>query len=100
MRMVVAEIPLSAQPMETARWLIEGALHADLWADVDRGRVVGSLEHVPQGERQRQRVASAKVRLYCTKSGSPAWMVSPWRETAQRLRPLRTWGCTETMLSA
>jgi hypothetical protein len=40
MRMLAAEIPLSAQPMETARWLMEGELHADLRADVDRGRVV------------------------------------------------------------
>jgi hypothetical protein len=40
MRMLAAEIPLSAQPMETARWLMEGELHADLRAEVDRGRVV------------------------------------------------------------
>ncbi|HVG60258.1 MAG TPA: hypothetical protein VNA24_16995 [Hyalangium sp.] len=40
MRMLAAEIPLSAQPSETARWLMEGELRADLRADVDRGRVV------------------------------------------------------------
>ena len=40
MRMLAAEIPPSAQPMETARWLMEGELHADLRAEVDRGRVV------------------------------------------------------------
>ncbi len=41
MRMLAAEIPHSAQPMETARWLMEGELHADLQADVDNsGRVV------------------------------------------------------------
>jgi hypothetical protein len=40
MRMLAAEIPHSAQPMETARWLMEGELHADLRAEVDRGRVV------------------------------------------------------------
>jgi hypothetical protein len=40
MRMLAAEIPLSAQPMETARWLMEGEFHAALRAEVDRGRVV------------------------------------------------------------
>jgi hypothetical protein len=40
MRMLAAGIPQSAQPMETARWLMEGELHADLRAEVDRGRVV------------------------------------------------------------
>jgi hypothetical protein len=40
MRMLAAEIPLSAQPMETARWLMEGELHADLRAEVERERVV------------------------------------------------------------
>jgi hypothetical protein len=40
MRMLAAEISPSAQPMETARWLMEGELHADLRAEVDRGRVV------------------------------------------------------------
>jgi hypothetical protein len=40
MRMLAAEIPLSAQPMETARWLMEGELHANLRAEVERERVV------------------------------------------------------------
>jgi hypothetical protein len=40
MRMLAAEIPHSTQPMETARWLMEGELHADLRAEVDQGRVV------------------------------------------------------------
>jgi hypothetical protein len=40
MRMLAAEIPLSTQPMQTARWLMEGELHADLRAEVERGRVV------------------------------------------------------------
>jgi hypothetical protein len=40
MRMLAVEILPSAQPMETARWLMEGGLQADLRAEVDRGRVV------------------------------------------------------------
>jgi hypothetical protein len=40
MRMLAAEIPPTAQPMETARWLMEGELRADLRAEVDRERVV------------------------------------------------------------
>jgi hypothetical protein len=40
MRMLAAEISPSVQPMETARWLMEGELHSDLRAEVDRGRVV------------------------------------------------------------
>ncbi|HVG63405.1 MAG TPA: hypothetical protein VNA24_32870 [Hyalangium sp.] len=43
MRMLAAEIPLSAQPSETARWLMEGELHADLRADVEGRRVVRLL---------------------------------------------------------
>jgi hypothetical protein len=43
MRMLAAEIPHSAQPMETARWLMEGELHADLWAEMEGRRVVRLL---------------------------------------------------------
>jgi hypothetical protein len=40
MRRLAAEFPPSAQPMETARWLMEGELHANLRAEVERERVV------------------------------------------------------------
>jgi hypothetical protein len=40
MRLLAAEISPSSEAMETARWLMEGEFHADLRADVDRGRVV------------------------------------------------------------
>jgi len=40
MRALALEIPISPQPMELARWLMEGELHADLRAEVDRGHVV------------------------------------------------------------
>jgi hypothetical protein len=40
MRRLAEEIPPTAQPMETARWLMEGELRADLRAEVDRERVV------------------------------------------------------------
>ena len=40
MRMLAPGLPASEQPRETARWLMEGSLHADLLAEVERGRVV------------------------------------------------------------
>jgi hypothetical protein len=38
MRMLAAEFPQFSQPMETARWLMEGELHATLRAEVERER--------------------------------------------------------------
>jgi hypothetical protein len=40
MRKAAADIVPSSQPLQTARWLMEGQLQADLRAEVDRGRVV------------------------------------------------------------
>lgn len=40
MRALAREIPPSIEPQELARWLIEGELHADVWAEVERGHVV------------------------------------------------------------
>lgn len=40
LRVMAQDIPLSDQPMDTGRWLMEAGLQADLLAEVDRGRVV------------------------------------------------------------
>jgi len=40
MRALARDIPPSTEPMELARWLMEGELHADLQAEMERGRVV------------------------------------------------------------
>ncbi|WP_224249926.1 SitA5 family polymorphic toxin [Hyalangium gracile] len=40
LRELARELPPAGHPMETARWLMEGGLRADLLAEVERGRVV------------------------------------------------------------
>ena len=40
MRMLARGLPVSSEPRELGRWLMEGELHAHLQAEVDRGRVV------------------------------------------------------------
>lgn len=40
MRVLALGFPLSSEPRELGRWLMEGELHADLQAEVERGRVV------------------------------------------------------------
>ncbi len=40
LRELIHEVPPSGHPRETARWLLEEALQADLLAEVERGRVV------------------------------------------------------------
>jgi len=43
LRALAREIPATDQPMELARWLMEGELRADLQAEMERGRVVRLL---------------------------------------------------------